>query len=70
MDTMEKLGGVVLTIVLVSTVVALLLGLPVMLLWNALMPDIFGLPTISFWQAIGLNILSSILFKTTVNTKN
>lgn len=34
----------------------------VMLLWNALMPDIFGLPIITFWQAAGLLILSKILF--------
>jgi hypothetical protein len=32
-------------------------------LWNWLMPAIFGLPVISFWQAWGLLVLSSILFK-------
>lgn len=31
-------------------------------LWNLLLPGIFGLPTISFWQALGLLILSRILF--------
>jgi len=31
-------------------------------LWNALMPAIFGLPSISFWQALGLLVLSRILF--------
>jgi hypothetical protein len=31
-------------------------------LWNALMPAIFGLPAIGFWQAIGLLLLSRILF--------
>ena len=41
----------------------LLLGLPTMLLWNWLMPVIFGLTKISFWQAMGLNILSGILLK-------
>jgi hypothetical protein len=34
----------------------------VMLLWNALMPDIFHLGLITFWQAAGLLILSKILF--------
>jgi hypothetical protein len=38
-------------------------GFFVMLLWNWLMPDIFGLKTISYWQAWGLLILSWILFK-------
>lgn len=34
----------------------------VMSLWNWLMPEIFDLPIISFWQAAGLLILSKILF--------
>ena len=31
-------------------------------LWNWLMPDIFGLQEISYWQAIGLIALSRSLF--------
>lgn len=42
---------------------ALLFGLVLMWLWNWLMPAIFGLPSISFWQAWGLVVLSHILFK-------
>jgi hypothetical protein len=34
----------------------------VMLLWNALIPGIFGLPMISFWQMMGLFVLIRILF--------
>lgn len=34
----------------------------VLLLWNALMPDLFHLPVITFWQAVGLLILSKIFF--------
>lgn len=34
----------------------------VMLLWNWLMPELFGLPTISFWQAAGLLLFCKILF--------
>jgi hypothetical protein len=37
-------------------------GAIVMLLWNWLVPDIFGWTAISFWQALGLLILSKILF--------
>jgi hypothetical protein len=33
-----------------------------MFLWNALMPDIFGLPALNYWQAAGLVILARILF--------
>lgn len=38
-----------------------LVGFVVMLLWNALMPEIFKLPEINFWQALGLFILSRLL---------
>jgi hypothetical protein len=40
-----------------------LFGWVVMLLWNWLMPDIFGLKTITYFQAWGLLALSFILFK-------
>jgi hypothetical protein len=33
-----------------------------MLLWNALLPQIFGVASINFWQALGLLVLSRILF--------
>jgi len=39
------------------------MGWVVMALWNWLMPDIFGLTTITYWQAWGLLALSTILFK-------
>lgn len=41
---------------------AALLGFVVMSLWNWLMPALFGLTAITFWQALGLLILSKILF--------
>jgi len=34
----------------------------VMLLWNWLAPELFGLRTINFWQALGLLALCRILF--------
>ena len=37
-------------------------GAGVMLLWNWLMPAIFGLTAITFWQALGLLALAKILF--------
>ncbi|GAB3896973.1 hypothetical protein [Spirosoma agri] len=39
-----------------------LMGFVVMALWNALLPTILGVATISFWQALGLLVLSRILF--------
>ena len=38
------------------------LGFVVMGLWNWLMPALFGLKVIGYWQAMGLLILSKILF--------
>ncbi len=34
----------------------------IMLLWNNLLPDILNVKTITFWQALGLFVLSKILF--------
>ncbi len=40
---------------------------PLMLLWNWLMPAVFGLPVLTFWQTAGLIIICHILFKPTIN---
>jgi hypothetical protein len=39
-----------------------LFGLLVMGLWNALLPAILGVKVITFWQALGILLLSKILF--------
>lgn len=48
---------------------AILLIFVVMWLWNWLMPDLFELTTITFWQAAGLLLLSKILFGGFCHTK-
>ncbi len=40
-----------------------LLGWIVMLLWNWLMPELFGLRRLDYWKAWGLLVLCTILFK-------
>ena len=40
---------------------AAIAGLAVMLLWNWLMPLVFGLPALTFWQALGITALAQIL---------
>ena len=50
-------------------IVIVILGYPLMMLWNWLMPVLFKLPEITLWQAIGLNLLSTILFKSTTTIK-
>lgn len=42
--------------------VIVLVGYLFMSLWNWLMPALFGLHVITFWQALGLLILCKILF--------
>lgn len=51
------LGGIVIAFVL-----GFLFGYFVMLLWNWLMPALFGLPTVTFWQAVGLVVLGKLIF--------
>ena len=45
-----------------TTVAMVGFGFIIMLLWNALLPDIFAVSSISFWQALGLLALARILF--------
>jgi hypothetical protein len=41
------------------------LGVFVMLLWNALVPELFGGPALTYWQAAGVLLLSHILLRGT-----
>jgi hypothetical protein len=50
-----------LIIPLVVAVLALV-GLVVMLLWNALVPQLFHGPVLGYWEAVGLLLLSRLLF--------
>ena len=58
----ERFGEKMFGIVLILIIVIAGFGQAVLQLWNWLMPTIFGLPAISFWQALGLLGLSWILF--------
>ena len=54
--------GTILFIAILVSIFVLLFGYVIMLLWNWLMPDLFGLATITFWQALGIGLLSKLLF--------
>jgi len=47
---------------LFAVVACAVFGLIVMSLWNWLMPPLFGWRLITFWQALGLFLLSKLLF--------
>lgn len=49
-------------IALIAILAVGVFGWLVMSLWNALIPSIFGVHAINFWQAVGLLILSKLLF--------
>ena len=48
--------------VLFAALAVAVFSFAVMSLWNWLMPAIFGASPITFWQAVGLLLLSRILF--------
>jgi hypothetical protein len=57
-----RIIGVAFIGVCFAVLFALLFGWLVMLLWNWLMPTLFGIKTITYWQAFGITILAKILF--------
>jgi hypothetical protein len=73
---MNKLKSLILGViailfaVITIALVALVTGLIVMLLWNWLMPDIFGLPEITYFQGWGLSLLAGILFKSSASNSD
>jgi hypothetical protein len=48
--------------IITMLVTCAIFAVAVMLLWNALLPQIFALPQISYLQAVGLLILARLLF--------
>lgn len=65
METVAKILGYLALI----AVIVILLAVPVYLLWNWLMPDLFNLPRITLMQALGLTTLCHLLFKATPKTE-
>ncbi len=57
-----RIVGMTIAGVIGVAVFALAFGWFVQLLWNWLMPGIFGLATIGYWQAFGLVILGKLIF--------
>lgn len=67
---MENLGKA-LAVVIAVIVLTVVLAWPVQLLWNtSLVPAVDGINQITFWQALGINFLASILFKSPKVTSN
>lgn len=61
--------GVVFASLLVGFGISLIFAIPVWLLWNWLMPMIFGLTKLTLVQAWGVTFLANCLFKSVSNNK-
>lgn len=65
---MDKITDWISTMLVAFTfiwIIVFIYSIPLYFMWNWLVPDIFNLPTITFLQSIGLNILFNILFRPT-----
>ena len=69
---MSKIFGMIVVVATglgVLFLFSLVLSLPVMWLWDWIMPELFGLKEITWLQAWGLNFLCGILFRDSVISK-
>ena len=55
--------GKIAKFILFGIALVALVGFAVMFLWNWLIPEIFHGPTVTYWQAMGLLLLSHILVR-------
>lgn len=56
-----KVVGGIIAGVFVAGLFAIVIGALIMVLWNWLMPDIFHLGTITYWQGFGIALLARLL---------
>ncbi len=57
-----KIVGGVIAGIAIAVALSFVIGVIVMLLWNWLMPELFGLGTINYWQGFGLVLFIKLLF--------
>ena len=62
--------GIVFDLIGVVVVASILFAFPTMWLWNWLMPHLFNLPQITLWEALGINLLTGLLFKSSTASSN
>jgi hypothetical protein len=67
---MTQIISNLLAIVGILVLITLMFGLPTMILWNWLMPILFNIPEVTFWQACGLQILISLLLAPSIFKTN
>lgn len=68
MDIFDLLVAII--VGLIIYLLGLVWAFPIMILWNLLMPQIFGLPQLTYWQTFGLYILVNMLIPHIINNSN
>lgn len=68
MQNIEKILGVVVGGFVLAVGLGFVMALPVMWCWNYLMPEVFGLEKLSWFQSWVMLVLSGLLFKTSVSS--
>jgi len=57
-----RIIGMVILGLAAAVLFGFIFGYFVQLLWNALIPDLFGLKEITYWQAFGIVVLARLIF--------
>lgn len=57
-----------LLVLIIMVLWAFIMALPTMWLWNWLMPHLFNLPSVTWTEALGINLLCGFLFKGSYST--
>ena len=73
MDWLGKLAigiGIGILAIGIIAIVSIVAAIPTYFLWNWLMPEIFAIKVITFWQMWGVNLLAGILFKSSSSSKS
>ena len=60
-DMVSPILGILLISVSMFFMIGMILSIPLCLLWNWLMPHIFGLPKLTLIESFGLSVLISLL---------
>ena len=72
MSNLSNVGtifGTIIAALLIAFSISLIFAIPVLLLWNWLMPVIFGITKITLLQAWGISFLSGLLFRPATSSK-
>jgi hypothetical protein len=57
-----RFGKILFLVLIIAPLAIFIVGSIVMLLWNNTLVPVLGVQTVSFWQALGILVLSKILF--------